>query len=156
MHHAHRGEGRPHRRGARLASCGISVMRLRRRLAHERHPDNDLSMTAMAVLGALHRNGDLTVGGAGRARGRPAAEHDPHRQAPRARRAWSARRAHETTAGWSSVSLTDTGRATVLADRRRRDEWLAQRLRELDPARSAPSCAAAAPILERLSQHRQD
>ena len=32
-----------------------SVMRLRRRLANERHPDNELSLGAMAVLGALYR-----------------------------------------------------------------------------------------------------
>ena len=37
-------------------------MRLRRRLANERHPDNELSLGAMAVLGCLYRNGELTVG----------------------------------------------------------------------------------------------
>ena len=51
------------RTDAGLASeLRLSVMRLRRRLANERHPDNPLSMGAMAVLGCLFRNGDLTVG----------------------------------------------------------------------------------------------
>ena len=51
------------RTDAGLASeLRLSVMRLRRRLAGERHPDNVLSMGAMAVLGCLFRNGDLTVG----------------------------------------------------------------------------------------------
>ena len=51
------------RTDAGLASeLRLSVMRLRRRLADERHPDNELSLGAMAVLGALYRNGDLTVG----------------------------------------------------------------------------------------------
>jgi len=40
----------------------ISVMRLRRRLVAERHPDNELSMSQMAVLGQLYRNGDRSVG----------------------------------------------------------------------------------------------
>ncbi|MDN5744717.1 MAG: MarR family transcriptional regulator, partial [Nocardioidaceae bacterium] len=40
----------------------FAVMRLRRRLARERHPDNDLTVGSMAVLWALHRCGDLTVG----------------------------------------------------------------------------------------------
>jgi hypothetical protein len=39
----------------------LSVMRLRRRLANERHPDNPLSLNAMAVLGALYRNGEQTI-----------------------------------------------------------------------------------------------
>jgi DNA-binding MarR family transcriptional regulator len=51
------------RTDAGLASeLRLSVMRLRRRLAAERHPDNDLSLTAMAVLGSLYRHGDLSVG----------------------------------------------------------------------------------------------
>ncbi len=51
------------RTDAGLASeLRLSVMRLRRRLAGERHPDNVLSMGAMAVLGCLNRFGDLTVG----------------------------------------------------------------------------------------------
>src|SRR3954447_5133792 len=51
------------RTDAGLASeLRLSVMRLRRRLSNERHPDNPLSMGAMAVLGCLFRNGDLPVG----------------------------------------------------------------------------------------------
>ena len=47
---------------ASRASCALSVMRLRRRLAIERHPDNELSLGAMAVLGALYRQDGQTVG----------------------------------------------------------------------------------------------
>jgi hypothetical protein len=32
------------------------------------------------------------------------------------------------------VALTDSGREVLLANRRRRDQWLAVRLGELDPA----------------------
>ena len=38
------------------AELRLSVMRLRRRLAIERHPDNELSLGAMAVLGCLFRS----------------------------------------------------------------------------------------------------
>src|SRR5690242_2461700 len=51
------------RTDAGLASeLRVSVMRLRRRLANERDPDNDLSIAVMAVLGGLFRRGELTVG----------------------------------------------------------------------------------------------
>src|SRR6476659_578222 len=51
------------RTDAGLASeLRLAVMRLRRRLANERHPDNELSLNQMAVLGALYRAGDLTIG----------------------------------------------------------------------------------------------
>ena len=51
------------RTDAGLASVlRISVMRLRRRLTNERHPENDLSLGSMAVLGALYANGELTLG----------------------------------------------------------------------------------------------
>ena len=41
-----------------------AVMRLRRRLASERHPDNELSIGQMVVLGILMRHGDQAVGDA--------------------------------------------------------------------------------------------
>ncbi len=48
------------------------------------------------------------------------------------------------------VHLTDLGRVTVLADRRRRDAWLARRLRDLSPE-EREVLRRAAPLLERLS-----
>ena len=44
------------------AELRLSVMRLRRRLANERHPDNELSLGAMTVLGCLFRHGEMAVG----------------------------------------------------------------------------------------------
>jgi DNA-binding MarR family transcriptional regulator len=127
----------------------MSVMRLRRRLANERHPDNDLSLNAMAVLAGLHRFGEMTVGElAQRERVQPPSmtrtvtclETDGYVE----------RRRHETDGRQVVVVLTDLGRQTLLADRRRRDEWLARRLRELSPAERAV-LRDAAPILERLA-----
>lgn len=138
------------RTDAGLASeLRLSVMRLRRRLAGERHPDNELSMNAMAVLGALYRNGDLTPG--------ELAAHERVRPPSMTRTVACleegghvARRGHDTDRRQVVVSLTDHGRATLLADRRRRDEWLALRLRDLTPDERAV-LRAAAPILEKLS-----
>ena len=138
------------RTDAGLASeLRLSVMRLRRRLAGERHPDNVLSMGAMAVLGCLFRNGDLTVGDlAAQERVQP----------PSMTRIVNAleeggyvvRRAHETDGRQVVVVLSDRGRTTLLADRARRDAWLAQRLRGLS-ADERDTLRRAAPILERLA-----
>jgi DNA-binding MarR family transcriptional regulator len=49
------------------------------------------------------------------------------------------------------LTVTDEGRAVVQRARRRRDAWLAKRLKELSPQERA-TLRAAAPILEKLSQ----
>ena len=138
------------RSDAGLASeLRLSVMRLRRRLASERHPDNSLSMGAMAVLGCLFRNGDLTVG--------DLAAHE-RIQPPSMTRIVNAleeggfvvRRAHETDGRQVVVVLSEMGRTTLLADRARRDAWLARRLRELTTD-ERDTLRRAAPLLERLA-----
>jgi DNA-binding MarR family transcriptional regulator len=140
------------RTDAGLASeLRLSVMRLRRRLANERHPDNELSLNQMAVLGALYRNGDLTVG--------ELAAHE-RVQPPSMTRTvncleeggYVARRPHETDGRQVLVVLSETGRATLLADRARRDAWLSRRLRDLSPEDRAV-LRQAAPILERLARN---
>jgi DNA-binding MarR family transcriptional regulator len=49
------------------------------------------------------------------------------------------------------VALSEQGRKTLANDRRRRDAWLAQRLRELTPDERAV-LREAAPLIERLAQ----
>jgi DNA-binding MarR family transcriptional regulator len=49
------------------------------------------------------------------------------------------------------LTATDVGRDLVSKARRRREAWLAQRLKELSPAERA-ALRAAAPVLEKLSQ----
>jgi DNA-binding MarR family transcriptional regulator len=125
-------------------------MRLRRRLANERDPGNDLSIASMAVLGSLFRHGDLTVGELA------ALERV---QPPSMTRkingledgGYVARRAHESDGRIVVVSLTDRGRQRVVADRRRRDEWLARQLRDLTPE-DRDVLRAAAPIIQSLSE----
>jgi DNA-binding MarR family transcriptional regulator len=139
------------RTDAGLASeLRMSVMRLRRRLANERDPDNQLSIPMMAVLGALYRHGELTVGELA------ALERV---QPPTMTRkvtfleegGFVSRRPHESDGRVVVVTLTERGRTTVLADRKRRDEWLARQLRELTPE-ERDLLRAAAPIIQRLSE----
>ena len=98
------------RTDAGLASqLRLSVMRLRRRLANERHPDNELSLGAMAVLGSLYRHGELTVGELATLE---------RVQPPSMTRTVTCledvghvgRRRHETDGRQVVVALTDTGR----------------------------------------------
>jgi len=132
------------------AELRFSVMRLRRRLANERHPDNELSLGAMAVLGCLHRNGELSVG-------ELAAQERV--QPPSMTRTvnfledggYVARRRHETDGRQVVVVLSDLGRETLLADRARRDAWLARKLNDLT-AEERAVLRRAAPILEELAQ----
>lgn len=138
------------RTDAGLASqLRLSVMRLRRRLATERHPDNELSLGAMAVLGSLYRHGELTVGELASlelvqppsmTRTITCLEEGGH----------VVRRRHDTDGRQVVVALTETGTTTVIADRRSRDAWLARRLSDLTPHERAV-LREAAPILERLS-----
>jgi DNA-binding MarR family transcriptional regulator len=138
------------RSDAGLASeLRAGVMRLRRRLISERHPDNDLSISQMVVLGLLARMGEQTVGDLARLE---------RVQPPSMTRTvnclesdgYVVRRAHETDGRQVVVSLTDAGRAAVLADRQRRDAWLSRQLGSLTPAERA-TLRDAAPILARLA-----
>lgn len=127
----------------------VSVVRLRRRLIGERDPGNELSIGAMTVLGCLYRRGPLQIG--------ELAAHERVRPPSMTRTVTSLessgyveRQQHATDARLVVVHLTEKGRATLLADRKRRDAWLACRLRELSPDERSV-LRAAAPILERLA-----
>lgn len=128
----------------------FGVMRLRRCLATERHPDNELSMSAMSVLGWLFRRGEQTIGALA------AAERVQPPSMTRTvtaleERGYVTRAPHETDGRVVLVALTEQGRATVLADRDRRDAWLARRLEALSPE-ERDVLHRAAPILHRLAQ----
>jgi DNA-binding MarR family transcriptional regulator len=132
------------------AELRVGVMRLRRRLAVERHPDNELSINQMAVLACLYRDGALTVG--------ELAAHE-RVQPPSMTRTINCleasgdvvRRPHETDGRQVVVELSEHGRVRVLTDRDRRDAWLARRLQELTPD-ERDVLRRAVPILEHLAQ----
>ena len=129
----------------------ISVSRLSRRLRSERDPENALlPVGQLSVLGALSRYGESSVGELATIEGV---------QPPSMTRTvncldelgYIVRRKHETDGRQVVVALSETGRATLAADRRRRDAWLAQRLRELTPEERIV-LRQAAPLIERLAQ----
>jgi DNA-binding MarR family transcriptional regulator len=131
------------------AALRISVARLTRRLRSERDPDNELSIGQLSVLGALFRDGACSIG--------ELASHE-RVQPPSMTRTvncleeegYVVRRAHETDRRQVVIELAEKGGATLAADRRRRDAWLARRLRELTPEERSV-LRKAAPILERLA-----
>ncbi|CAN5211958.1 MarR family transcriptional regulator [soil metagenome] len=132
------------------SSLRISVARLSRRLRSERDPDNELlPVGQLSVLGALSRHGECSVGELA------ALERV---QPPSMTRTvncleeggYVVRRTHETDRRQVVVALSPQGVATLAADRRRRDAWLARRLRELTPQERLV-LREAAPIIERLA-----
>ena len=132
-----------------LASAlAVSVMRLARRLRQER--DTDLTASQLSALGSIRRHGPLTIGAlAGHERVQP----------PSMTRTVGcllelgmvSREAHPTDGRQVVVVLSDEGLALLDAERRRRDAWLARRLRELSPA-DRDLLRRAAPLLEGLTQ----
>ena len=143
-----------HRSDPGLATAlRISVSRLARRLRVERAAaalgEPDLSETQLAALATLERHGPMTPG--------ELAEHEKV-QPPSMTRVISAlvelqlvrREPHPSDRRQVVLTATDAGRDLVIRARRRREEWLARRLKELPPAERA-TLRAAAPILEKLS-----
>jgi DNA-binding MarR family transcriptional regulator len=138
------------RTDAGLASqLRVSVMRLARRLRNERNPDNPLSVGAISVLGVLLRHGESTVG--------QLAVHE-RVQPPSMTRTvnflvdegYAVRRPSETDGRSSLVEISERGRQMLLADRRRRDAWLAQQLKELTPE-ERELLREVAQLIERLA-----
>ena len=126
----------------------LAVMRFSRRLRNQR-VDTTVTLTHLAALSTLKRNGPMSPG--------ELAAHE-RVQPPSMTRVVVAleaqglvtRTPHPTDGRQVVVHLTERGRELVLAERRRRDAWLACRLRELTPDERAV-LREAAPILERLS-----
>ena len=127
----------------------VSVARLSRRLRAERPDDLGISTTGLAVLGRLLREGDHTIGQLAQAeRVQPPSMTRTVRCLEEL--GYAERRPHPTDGRQVVVHLSEAGHELVLAERRRRDAWLACRLRELTPDERAV-LREAAPILERLS-----
>src|SRR3546814_9676587 len=132
------------RTDAGLASeLRLSVMRLRRRLAGERSPDNRLSIGTMAVLGCLNRYGESTIGELARfERVQPPSMTRTVNSLEES--GFVERRPHETDGRQVVVALTDQGRDTLRVDRARRDACPARPLRHLT-TRAPPPPPAPAP-----------
>jgi DNA-binding MarR family transcriptional regulator len=126
-----------------------SVMRLARRLRNERDPENSLGLGALSVLGVLLRHGEQTVG--------QLAAHE-RVQPPSMTRTvgclvdegYAVRRPSETDGRSTLVEISDKGREMLLADRRRREAWLARQLKDLTPE-ERDLLRQVAPLIERLA-----
>ena len=126
----------------------LSVMRLARRLRAQR-ADTALTLSQISALATLERHGSLTPG--------ELAAHEKV-QPPSMTRlvarleeaALVLRTPHPTDRRQVHLALSATGQALLQEDRRRRDVWLAQRLRELDPA-ELEILRQAAGVLDRLA-----
>jgi DNA-binding MarR family transcriptional regulator len=126
----------------------ISVMRLARRLRAER-ADTSLTLTQISSLSTLDRHGPMGPG--------ELAAHEKVQPPSMTRtlavleeRGLVVRTAHATDRRQSVVAISDEGRRLLHDDRRRRDEWLAQRLTELTDD-EVQALRAATPVLERLA-----
>lgn len=123
-------------------------MRFVRRLRYERE-DTSLTLTQLSTLGTLARLGPLTLGELA------AAERI---QPPSMTRIVSALEGRKLVARETDpndrrlviVRLSDEGQDLLAADRRRRDAWLNQRLRELTPD-EREALRRAVPVLEKLA-----
>lgn len=125
-----------------------TVMRLARRLRNQR-ADTTLSLGQLAALGTLDRHGPLTPG--------ELAAHE-RVQPPSMTRIVAALEAaglvtrtdHPSDRRQVLVAVSADGRAMLRDDRRRRDAWLSQRMRDLDPA-DLEALRRAAAVLDRIA-----
>ncbi len=123
-------------------------MRLARRLRSQR-ADTSLSLSQLAALGTLDRHGPLTPG--------ELAVYE-RVQPPSMTRVVAAlelagmvtRTDHPTDRRQVLVAVSPEGRVLLRDDRKRRDAWLAQRMRDLDPA-DLEVLRQAARVLDRLA-----
>ena len=134
-----------------VAGLRIGVMRLARRLRHERS-GNDLTLTQLSALGTLHRDGHQTIGElANRENVKP----------PSMTRTVNCledlglvrRDAHASDGRQVVVTLTEKAEAVLAADRRRRDAWLKEHLADLTPAERV-LLRKVTPLLDRMSQQQ--
>lgn len=123
-------------------------MRLARRLRNQR-PDTSLSLGQIAALGTLDRHGPMTPG--------ELAAHE-RVQPPSMTRivgkleaaGLTTRTDHPTDGRQVLVAVSPQGKALLRDDRRRRDAWLAQRMRDLHPEDLAVLRQAAV-VLDKLA-----
>src|SRR4051812_33125152 len=126
-----------------------STLRLSRQIRRQRVEGHDLTANQLGVLGALGNHDAMTIG-----------ELAAHEQVkpPSMTRIVSnmeeaglvVRRPHETDKRQITVELTAQADELILANRKRRDEWLHAKLKQLTPE-ERDILRKAAPVLERLA-----
>jgi DNA-binding MarR family transcriptional regulator len=138
------------RTNAGLASAlRPSVLRLSRRLRQMRDESLELNSNQLSAMSVLLNQGDLLMGELA------ASEKVQPPSMTRIvngleERGLVARKAHPKDRRQCVVTLTESGQQVLLANRRRRDQWLAVRLAELTPA-ERDVLRKAIPILEKVN-----
>lgn len=125
----------------------MAVMRLARRMRHQR-TDRSLTLTQLSALASLDRHGPLTPGAL--------AEHEMV-QPPSMTRVLAALEErgmvvsapHPDDGRQKLVRVTEAAHEMLVADRRAKEAWLAQRMATLTAA-EVQALRAAAPVLEKL------
>jgi DNA-binding MarR family transcriptional regulator len=127
-----------------------AVMRLARRLRQMQDDTLDLNPNQLAAMGVLLNSGDQLMG--------ELAAQEKVQPPSMTRivnsleaRGYVARRPDPRDHRQCLVTLTESGRQVLLANRRRRDEWLAVRIAGLDPA-ERDLLRRAVSVLEKLNQ----
>jgi DNA-binding MarR family transcriptional regulator len=133
---------------ALASALRLAVMRLARRMRSER-ADTSLTLTQLAALATVERHGPLTP------RELAAAERVQPPSMTRIAASLEAeglliRTGHPTDGRQVLLAISPAGSALLREDRRRREAWLAQRLRELDPE-DREVLRRAAEVLDRLA-----
>jgi DNA-binding MarR family transcriptional regulator len=130
------------------AALRISVLRLSRRMRQERD-DVGLSATHVAALATLDRHGPLPLGEL--AALEKVAPPSMTRVVSRLSKGGLVDRSGRPgDKRQVLVGITEEGRELLAADRRRRDEWLSARLRELS-ADDLDALSRVIPVLDRLA-----
>lgn len=108
-------------------------MRLARRLRQMQDESLDLTPSQLSAMAVLLNSGDQLMGQlAGQEKVQPPSMTRIVNSLEA--RGYVERRPEPRDHRQCLVALTDSGREVLLANRRRRDQWLAARLAELDPA----------------------
>ena len=108
-------------------------MRLARRLRQMQDDSLDLTPSQLSAMAVLLNSGDLLMGElAAQEKVKPPSMTRIVNSLEAG--GYVARRPDSRDHRQCLVALTDSGREVLLANRRRRDQWLAVRLAELDPA----------------------
>lgn len=134
-----------------VSSLRMGVMRLARRLRHERS-GNDLTLTQLSALGTVNRLGPQTIGELAAA---------DNVKPPSMTRTVNHleelglvnRGAHATDGRQVVVALTAKAEAVLAADRQRRDAWLKEHLADLTEAERR-LLRKVAPLLDRMAQQQ--
>jgi DNA-binding MarR family transcriptional regulator len=127
-----------------------AVMRLARRLRQMQDESLGLNLNQLSAMSVLLNSGDQLMGElAAQERVRPPSMTRIVNSLEA--RGFVTRRLDPRDHRQCLVSLTDSGRQLLLANRRRRDQWLAVRIAGLDPAEREVLRRAVA-VLEKVNQ----